>query len=123
MQVIALGVFHLLTYVVMRHQQLASYRFFMWAVVLNAGLRLSHAVGAPQLKPFSAQALMAWLQRVMSTSDAHYLLVGFAFQGHRPLPPLMVSPFLLASLRLASFLKQQMPSLQSYVDPLLAKKV
>jgi hypothetical protein len=86
-------------------------------------LRLAHAVGLPQLRPFSWQNFQAWAATVGGTSDVHYLIVAFSFLGHRPMVLLMASPAILASLRLASFLKQRMPSLQRAFDPFLSKRV
>ena len=105
---------------------LPVWRVCMQAIMLAAVLRIYSTVGPPQLRPFSLDKLKQWAAQVFGTTDLHYLMSSMLMIAQRPTPllfPIMISPALLAALRLASFAQKQVPALESVCSPLLQKRV
>ena len=99
------------------------YRLFFQAALAGHILRLVRTFGVPPIRPFSLAALKDYFLSLAATSDSHYGMIAFMYMAQRPFHFLMISPFLLASMRFASALQSRVPAAKPLCDKLLTKKV
>eukprot|EP00892_Ulva_mutabilis_P004696 jgi/Ulvmu1/2599/UM014_0050.1 len=110
----------LVTMVIQRaHQNRQAYTRFMQVALMSHLLRIASSVGPPPFKPFSMPAIQNWFARVSLTSDSHYAMVCFMFLGQPATLAAMISSFVFAGLRLASYIKRHYPGIARPVLPLL----
>jgi hypothetical protein len=126
-QVVAFGLLYVLAMLPLglgKFQLALSRAFFTVALVAHV-LRIVTSIGLPKMKPFSMEELKKWSQQVLATSDVHYVNVALLalLLLRQPFFPIMMSPFLFASLRLASFVQKKASSLERYTAQLLNRRV
>lgn len=80
------------------------------------------ATGGPAA--WNLAAIMTWAQRVLTTSDAHYLILALAAYLNPPVTALLVPYVVLAAYGLADFVSQHCsshPMWQKYGEPMHQK--
>eukprot|EP00878_Enallax_costatus_P034656 GHUV01038443.1.p1 GENE.GHUV01038443.1~~GHUV01038443.1.p1 ORF type:complete len:206 (+),score=41.21 GHUV01038443.1:184-801(+) len=93
-----------------------------WRQIMLPHMQVYGANGGPAA--WNTAAITAWAQRVLVTSDAHYLILAVAAYVNPPVTLLLVPYIVLAAYGLADFVSQQYgshPIWQRYGAPLHQK--
>eukprot|EP00878_Enallax_costatus_P015715 GHUV01016466.1.p1 GENE.GHUV01016466.1~~GHUV01016466.1.p1 ORF type:complete len:338 (+),score=109.49 GHUV01016466.1:456-1469(+) len=99
-----------------------AYKRLAMTLVILQGYKVYGANGGPAA--WNTAAITAWAQRVLVTSDAHYLILAVAAYVNPPVTLLLVPYIVLAAYGLADFVSQQYgshPIWQRYGAPLHQK--